>query len=210
VKAVTERNPKVVGIVGLVVMTAFVLGILFLNRSVFSSGYTVQARFTNAAGISKGTEVMEAGVNIGTVSSVQVHGNAVDAQLTVNRSVVLPHATSAAVEVETPRRALTEADASEHRRGLWADQDPVGAFLNERDYLSKASPANHLRPNFCAAVRIFVQDGVFVQSPRLWTDARYIAARPTPLPKVARQRERKTVRAELWKKNRGRLSKKNL
>jgi phospholipid/cholesterol/gamma-HCH transport system substrate-binding protein len=101
VKAVTERNPKVVGIVGLVVMTACVLGILFLNRSLFNSGYTVQARFTNAAGISKGTEVMEAGVNIGTVSSVQVHGNAVDAQLSVNRSVVLPHTTTAAVEVET-------------------------------------------------------------------------------------------------------------
>jgi phospholipid/cholesterol/gamma-HCH transport system substrate-binding protein len=101
VKAVTERNPKVVGIVGLVVMTACVLGILFLNRSLFNSGYTVQARFTNAAGISKGTEVMEAGVNIGTVSSVQVHGNAVDAQLSVNRSVVLPHTTTASVEVET-------------------------------------------------------------------------------------------------------------
>ena len=67
----------------------------------FNSGYTVQARFTNAAGIAKGTEVMEAGVNIGTVSSVQVHGNAVDAQLSVNRSVVLPHTTTAAVEVET-------------------------------------------------------------------------------------------------------------
>ena len=83
VKAVTERNPKVVGIVGVVVMTACVLAILLLNRSFFSSGYTIQARFTNAAGIAKGTEVMEAGVNIGTVSSVQVHGNAVDAQLSV-------------------------------------------------------------------------------------------------------------------------------
>ena len=71
-------------------MTAGVLAILLLNRSFFSSGYTIQARFTNAAGISKGTEVMEAGVNVGTVSSVQVHGNAVDAQLSVNRSVVLP------------------------------------------------------------------------------------------------------------------------
>lgn len=100
-KAVTERNPKVVGIVAVVVMTACVLAILLLNRSFFSSGYTIQARFTNAAGIAKGTEVMEAGVNVGTVSSVQVHGNSVDAQLSVNRSVVLPHTTTAAVEVET-------------------------------------------------------------------------------------------------------------
>lgn len=100
-KAVTERNPKVVGIVAVLVMTACVLAILLLNRSFFSSGYTIEARFANAAGIAKGTEVMEAGVNVGTVSSVQVHGNAVDAQLSVNRSVVLPHTTTAAVEVET-------------------------------------------------------------------------------------------------------------
>jgi phospholipid/cholesterol/gamma-HCH transport system substrate-binding protein len=101
VKAVTERNPKVVGIVAVIVMTACVLAILLLNRSFFSSGYTVQARFANAAGIANGTEVMEAGVDVGTVNSVQVHGNAVDADLLINHSVVLPHTTTAAIEVET-------------------------------------------------------------------------------------------------------------
>jgi phospholipid/cholesterol/gamma-HCH transport system substrate-binding protein len=101
VKAVTERNPKVVGITAIVIMTACVLAILLLNRSFFNSGYTIQARFANAAGITKGTEDMEAGVNVGTVTAVQVHGNAVDAQLSVNHSVVLPHSTTAAIEVET-------------------------------------------------------------------------------------------------------------
>ena len=67
-KAFTERNPKVVGIAAIVVMTACVLAILFLNRSLFSSGYTIDARFANAAGIAKGTEVMEAGVNVGSVT----------------------------------------------------------------------------------------------------------------------------------------------
>ncbi len=100
-KAFTERNPKIVGLTAVIVMGAFVLAILFLNRSLFSSGYTVVARFPNAAGITKGTEVMEAGVNIGSVTTVTVQGNAVDAQLSVNRSVVLPHVTTAAVEVET-------------------------------------------------------------------------------------------------------------
>lgn len=100
-KAFTERNPKIIGITAIIVMAVGVLAILFLNRSFFSSGYTIQARFTNAAGISKGTEVMEAGVNVGTVSSVRVQGNGVDAQLAVNRSVVLPHKTTAAIEVET-------------------------------------------------------------------------------------------------------------
>jgi phospholipid/cholesterol/gamma-HCH transport system substrate-binding protein len=101
VKAVTERNPKVVGLIAIVVMAVCILAILFLNRSLFSSGYTIDARFSNAAGISKGTDVMVAGVNVGSVTSVQVHGNAVDAALSVNRSVQLPHDTTAAVEVET-------------------------------------------------------------------------------------------------------------
>jgi phospholipid/cholesterol/gamma-HCH transport system substrate-binding protein len=101
VKAFTERNPKIVGITAIIVMAVGILAILFLNRSVFSSGYTVEARFANAAGITKGTDVLEAGVNVGSVTSVKVHGNAVDAQLSVNHSVVLPHDTTAAIEVET-------------------------------------------------------------------------------------------------------------
>ncbi len=100
-KAVTERNPKVVGLVAVTVMAVGILAILFLNRSLFSSGYTVDARFVNAAGISKGTVVMVAGVNVGSVTSVQVHGNSVDATLSVNNSVQLPHDTTASVEVET-------------------------------------------------------------------------------------------------------------
>ena len=75
----TERNPKVVGLIAIVVMAPVVLGILLFNRSLFSSGYTVSARFPNAAGIAKGTYVMVAGVDVGSVSSVQVQGNAVDA-----------------------------------------------------------------------------------------------------------------------------------
>jgi phospholipid/cholesterol/gamma-HCH transport system substrate-binding protein len=101
VKAVTERNPKVVGLTAVAVMVVCVLAILFLNRSLFSSGYSVTARFPNAAGITKGTSVMVAGVNVGSVSSVQVVGNSVDAQLSVNNGVQLPHDTTAAVEVET-------------------------------------------------------------------------------------------------------------
>src|SRR5205807_10490952 len=59
------------------------------------------ARRPTAAGMTKGTPVMGAGVNVGTVSSVQVHGDAVDAQLAVKHGVQLPHDTTAAVEVET-------------------------------------------------------------------------------------------------------------
>ncbi len=100
-KAVTERNPKIVGIIAVLIMGAAVLAILLLNRSLFMSGYTIDARFPNAAGISNGTTVMVAGVNVGSVTSVKVEGNNVDAQISVNNGVQLPHVTTAAVEVET-------------------------------------------------------------------------------------------------------------
>jgi phospholipid/cholesterol/gamma-HCH transport system substrate-binding protein len=101
VKAFTERNPKVLGLMGMVIMAVAILAILFLNRSLFSSGYDVTARFPNAAGIAKGTDVMVAGVKVGSVTSVKLHGNSVDAQLSVSHSVQLPHDTTAAIEVET-------------------------------------------------------------------------------------------------------------
>jgi phospholipid/cholesterol/gamma-HCH transport system substrate-binding protein len=128
VKALTERNPKIVGIVAVTVMAVCILAILFLNRSLFSSGYTIDARFSNAAGISKGTEVMVAGVNVGTVTSVQVHGNAVDAQLSVSRSVQLPHVTTAAVEVET---LLGVVDVTLTPVSGWGDPLRPGALITD-------------------------------------------------------------------------------
>jgi phospholipid/cholesterol/gamma-HCH transport system substrate-binding protein len=101
VKAFTERPPKVIGIVAMAVIVVAVLAILLFNRSLFTSGYNVTARFPDAAGITKGTDVMVAGVKVGSVTGITVHGNSVDAAMTVNHSVQLPHDTSAAVEVET-------------------------------------------------------------------------------------------------------------
>jgi phospholipid/cholesterol/gamma-HCH transport system substrate-binding protein len=128
VKAVTERNPKVVGITAVVIMAAGVLAILLLNRSFFSSGYTVDAQFTNAAGISNGTSVMVAGVNVGSVTSVKVNGNAVDAKLSVNNGVQLPHVTRAAVEVET---LLGVVDVTLVPVSGWNDPLKAGATITD-------------------------------------------------------------------------------
>ena len=100
-KAFTERNPKVLGLTAVVIMAIGILAILFLNRSLFASGYDVTARFPNAAGIAKGTDVVVAGVKVGSVTSVKLHGNSVDATLSISHSVQLPHKTTAAIEVET-------------------------------------------------------------------------------------------------------------
>ncbi len=125
-KAFTERNPKILGLTAVVFIVAAVAAILFLNRSLFTSGYTIDARFANAAGISKGTEVMVAGVNVGSVTSVDVQGNAVDAQLSVNNGVVLPHMTTAAIEVET---LLGVVDVTLKPVGGWQEPLKSGAFI---------------------------------------------------------------------------------
>ena len=127
-KAFTERKPKVIGVIGLAVMAVLVLAILFLNKSVFSSGYNVTARFPNAAGIAKGTDVLVAGVKVGTVTSVKLQGNHVDAHLQVSNSVQLPHDTAADIEVET---LLGVVDVTLKPVSGWSDPLRSGAFISD-------------------------------------------------------------------------------
>jgi phospholipid/cholesterol/gamma-HCH transport system substrate-binding protein len=122
----TERRPKLIGISAVMVIVAAVVGILTLNRGMFTSGYQVTARFADAAGITKGTDVMVAGVKVGTVTGVTVHGNAVDAVLSVNHSVRLPHDTDAAVQVET---LLGVVDVTLQPESGWSDPLGNGALI---------------------------------------------------------------------------------
>ena len=101
VKAFTERNPKVVGIIGDRRHDGVRAGHpvpqpQLLQFRLHRSGPLHQRRRHLQGHGGDGGRRQR-----GTVSSVQVHGNAVDAQLSVNRSVVLPHKTTAAIEVET-------------------------------------------------------------------------------------------------------------
>ncbi|HEY1988851.1 MAG TPA: MCE family protein [Acidimicrobiales bacterium] len=100
-KAFTDRNPRRIGIVVVVVTLAAVLAVFAFNGSTFSSGYTVKARFSNAAGMGPNADVLLAGVAVGKVKSVNLNGNHVTVDMTVNQGVVLPHNTTASISVET-------------------------------------------------------------------------------------------------------------
>lgn len=127
-KSFTERNPKTIGAVAVIVMAALVCAVIFLNRSIFESGYRVSARLPAAAGIGKGTTVLLAGVKVGTVDSVTVDGNAVDAAMTINDGVVLPHRTDAAVQVQT---LLGVMDVALKPVGGWSDPLRPGAMITD-------------------------------------------------------------------------------
>jgi phospholipid/cholesterol/gamma-HCH transport system substrate-binding protein len=145
VKAFTERDPKVVGLIALAILTVLVLAVVFFNRGFFRSGYEISARFPGAAGIDKGTQVLLAGVAVGTVDSVEIDGNAVDATMTINHGVVLPRHTAAAIEVET---LLGVVDVSLQPVSGWDHPLRPGALLTDTsmptEFYQLSNTAGHL------------------------------------------------------------------
>ncbi|HUC38166.1 MAG TPA: MCE family protein [Acidimicrobiales bacterium] len=127
-KSFTERDPRIIGAVVIVVALVIVGGVLFLNRSVFVPSYTVHARFADAAGIGKGAEVTVAGVKVGTVSTVHVDGDSVVADLSIDHGVVLPGKTAAAIEVQT---VLGVLDVALEPRTGWDRPLRNGALLTD-------------------------------------------------------------------------------
>jgi phospholipid/cholesterol/gamma-HCH transport system substrate-binding protein len=101
VKAFTDRNPRRIGIVVVTVTLVAVLAVFAFNASTFSSGYTVKARFSNAAGMGPNANVLLAGVAVGKVKSVNLNGNHVTVDMTINQGVVLPKNTTASISVQT-------------------------------------------------------------------------------------------------------------
>lgn len=100
-KAVTDWNHKRIGAATLALILAVVAGALMLTSNVFSSSYTVRARFQNAVGLSGGDQVLLAGVPVGKVSSVEVVGNHVEASLALDDGVQLPADSSAQIAVQS-------------------------------------------------------------------------------------------------------------
>ena len=127
-KAFTERDPRIVGALSIVIALAIVAGVLLLNRSVFVPSYTVHARLANAAGIGPGAPVTLAGVKVGSVSGVRVEGNSVIADLALNHDVVLPHVTAANVEVQT---VLGVLDVALEPRSGWEHPLRSGATITD-------------------------------------------------------------------------------
>ncbi len=127
-KAFTERNPLLIGAVAITVVVALVLGVLVLNKSVFTPSYTVHADFADTAGIGKSAKVTVAGVQVGTVSAVHLAGNHVVVDLAINHGVVLPQRTSAAIQVQT---VLGVLDVALHPLSGWRHPLRAGATITD-------------------------------------------------------------------------------
>ncbi|MEU2613689.1 MCE family protein [Micromonospora sp. NPDC007271] len=71
-KPFRERNPVVVGTVGLAVIVAALLGAFQLDRLAALTGRAYQAAFHDASGLATGNEVRVAGVRVGVVTAVEL------------------------------------------------------------------------------------------------------------------------------------------
>jgi phospholipid/cholesterol/gamma-HCH transport system substrate-binding protein len=104
VKSFTERNPYVIGIVGIILIILGTIGALVFNASFLarlSHNFTINAVFPDTAGLRGGDRVSIAGVQVGTVGSINQDGNAVRVTLKVNHGVEIPDDSKAAIRVAT-------------------------------------------------------------------------------------------------------------
>jgi len=101
-KSFTERNPIVVGLVGIAVVVAAVVAAVeydklpFINQDKHYSAY-----FTEAAGLSAGAPVQVAGFRVGQVGEVSLDGPRVLVNFSVDKSIRLGDRTEAAIKTKT-------------------------------------------------------------------------------------------------------------
>ena len=96
-----ERNQIIIGLIGIALVFGGSAMALLLSGGFFEAKYKVNAVFTDAAGIKGGDDVVVAGLEAGSVDSVEIKDGYVIVGLNVNKGVKMPADTRAEITVET-------------------------------------------------------------------------------------------------------------
>jgi phospholipid/cholesterol/gamma-HCH transport system substrate-binding protein len=96
-----ERNQRLIGIISVILILLGTGVALLLSGGVFARTYPVEVHLADAGGIASGDAVKVAGLEAGTVKSLEIQGDEVVMSLAVNRGVELPGDSSAHVAIET-------------------------------------------------------------------------------------------------------------
>jgi phospholipid/cholesterol/gamma-HCH transport system substrate-binding protein len=96
-----ERNPVIIGAVGLAVIAAMLLLAFNTDKIPLLGGRSHTAALSEAGGLKPGDDVRIAGVKVGKITSVDLENSHVRVGFTVNRSTKLGDKTSAAVRIKT-------------------------------------------------------------------------------------------------------------
>ena len=96
-----ERNPVVVGAIGLGVIAVLLLLAFNIQSLPLLAGHKYSAAFSEAGGLKAGDEVRVAGVKVGKVASVGLEGDHVRVDFRVGRGTDLGRDTKASVRIKT-------------------------------------------------------------------------------------------------------------
>ncbi|MGB3325650.1 MAG: MCE family protein [Mycolicibacterium fortuitum] len=101
-KTFQERNPLVIGVVGLALISAVVLGSWFWGSLPFLARQkSYSAHFTEAGGLGAGAEVQVSGLTVGKVDSVSLDGTRVLVKFKIANNIRLGDRTEAAVKTKS-------------------------------------------------------------------------------------------------------------
>jgi phospholipid/cholesterol/gamma-HCH transport system substrate-binding protein len=101
-KSFSERNPLVVGAIGVALIGGVVLAALQYNKLPFiNSGKNYQAYFAEAGGLITGSAVQVSGFPVGQVSSIELDGPKVLVKFSVEKNIRLGDRTEAAIKTKS-------------------------------------------------------------------------------------------------------------
>ena len=100
-KSFSERNPTIIGAVGLVALTGVVLAALNYQKLPFlNHGKSVSAYFADAGGLRTGNGVEVSGYPVGKVSSIELDGPGVLVKFNVGKNIHLGDRTEVAIKTK--------------------------------------------------------------------------------------------------------------
>ncbi|NRQ49672.1 MCE family protein [Aeromicrobium sp. YC3-14] len=101
-KPFRERNPVIIGVIGIAVIALMMLGAFRADRlPIIGSGDTYYANFAEIGALKDGNEVRVAGVSVGKVRGIELDGNKVRVTFKIDKGTELGLETGADIRVRT-------------------------------------------------------------------------------------------------------------
>lgn len=96
-----ERNQMIIGVLGAAFVLAGSAFSLLLSGGAFANTYSVSARFADAAGLKPNDKVKVAGLDAGTIESIEIQGGEVVVEMKIDHDVILTQDSEAEIAIET-------------------------------------------------------------------------------------------------------------
>ena len=101
-KPFRERNPVIIGVIGLSLLVAMMLGAFRADRlPIIGGGDVYHAEFAEIGSLKAGNEVRVAGVSVGTVQGIELDGNKVRVTFKIDKGTDFGTETGADIRVRT-------------------------------------------------------------------------------------------------------------